>query len=138
MAKKTHLIVGPKEEGNPAFGEVMRQLRDKAKLTRAEAADKLDLSSEYIRVIETGKRSPSLGAAQKMLHIYGVFYHTDKNVMTFDTFTVKFTSRIQEARRKTPDTSVDNRNTTIGEIVRLLVTVDDITLNDIHKTLRKA
>src|SRR4051794_36422070 len=108
----------------------MHRLRDKAKLTQAEAADKIDLSSEYIRVIETGKRSPSLGVAQKMLHIYGVFYYIDKNVMTFDTFTVKFTSRIQEARRKIPNTPVDNRDTIIGEIVRLLVTVDDITLND--------
>jgi|1185.fasta_scaffold63561_2 transcriptional regulator with XRE-family HTH domain len=138
MPQPTHLIVGPQESGNVQFGEVMHRLRDRAGFSRAEAADKLGFTSEYIRVIETGKRTPALGTMRIILKTYGVVYHIARNVLFFDTFAVEFTSRIQEARYKFLDPQSQSRDEWVGEIVRLLVTADDTTLKYVHQALRKS
>src|SRR4051812_27949667 len=88
MTTQTHLIVGPDESGNVELGEILHRFRDEAKLTRGEAADKIGLSSEYIRLAEVGKRTPALGTVRIMLKVYGIGYQVDKNVVTFDKFEV--------------------------------------------------
>src|SRR5688572_15647507 len=63
--------VGPGESDNGPFGELLEALRWKAGLSRGDAATKLGLSSEYLRLIETGKRAPALGQMRKLLDAYG-------------------------------------------------------------------
>ena len=64
-------VVGPGEPHNSRFGELLEDLRRKAGLSRADAAAKLRLSSEYLRLIEVGKRTPALGQMRNLLGAYG-------------------------------------------------------------------
>ena len=64
-------VVGPGEPDNSRFGELLEGLRWKAGLSRADAAAKLGLSSEYLRLIEVGKRTPALGQMRNLLDAYG-------------------------------------------------------------------
>src|SRR3954453_16553966 len=64
-------VVGPGERHNPRFGKLLEDLRWKAGLSRADAAAKLGLSSEYLRLIELGKRTPALGQMRNLLDAYG-------------------------------------------------------------------
>ena len=63
--------VGPGQPDNSRFGELLESLRWKAGLSRADAAAKLGLSSEYLRLIEIGKRTPALGQMRNLLYVYG-------------------------------------------------------------------
>src|SRR3954470_11715194 len=65
------LVVGPGEPGNHEFGELLERLRWKAGFSRADAADKLGLSVEYLRLIEVGKRTPALGQMRRFVSVYG-------------------------------------------------------------------
>src|SRR4051794_22818337 len=64
-------VVGPGEPDNSRFGELLEDLRRNAGLSRADAAAKLRLSSEYLRLIEIGKRTPALGQMRNLLDAYG-------------------------------------------------------------------
>jgi transcriptional regulator with XRE-family HTH domain len=130
------LVVGPNESGNVQLGEILHTLRDKANLSRTEAAEKFEVSSEFLRLIERGKRVPALGTMRNMLQVYDVNYHVDGNTIIFEKTTVEFTSRIQEARHKSQKIPVDlSRDEILGQIVRLLVIADDITLRRVHTRL---
>jgi transcriptional regulator with XRE-family HTH domain len=110
------LVVGPGEPGNSQFGELLERLRWKAGLSRADAAAKLGLSSEYLRLIEVGKRSPAYGQMRNLLDAYGAEGEVGRispqgfrqDLAVFDPLNgdggdpviVEFTSRIREARRK--------------------------------------
>lgn len=110
------LVVGPGAPGNSAFGELLEDLRRKAHLSRADAAAKLGLSSEYLRLIEAGKRTPALGQMQNLLDAYGAEGKVEQispdgyrqDLLVFDPLNgddgepliVEFTSRIREARRR--------------------------------------
>lgn len=139
-----HLVVGPDEPGNVQLGMILHNLRDRAKLSRAEAAQKHEVTSEYLRLIELGKRIPALGTMGTMLIVYNIDHHISGNVIVFETFTVEFTSRIRKTRHKFPDKArhkipdnepIERRDEAIGQIVRLLVTTDDTTLRQIRTQL---
>jgi transcriptional regulator with XRE-family HTH domain len=109
------LIVGPGlESDNRRFGELLERLRRQARLSRADAAVKLGLSAEYLRLIEVGKRTPALGHMQNFLDAYGADAEVERvmpggdrpdlvviDPLNGDPVIVEFKSRIREARRST-------------------------------------
>ena len=81
-------------------------------MTRADAAAKLGLSSEYLRLIEVGKRTPALGQIPNFMDAYGANAEVERvqpggdqpDLIVIDPLNdepvlVEFTSRIREARR---------------------------------------
>jgi transcriptional regulator with XRE-family HTH domain len=110
------LVVGPGEPDNSRFGELLERLRRKAGVSRADAAAKLGLSSEYLRLIEVGKRTPALGQMRNLLGAYGAEGDVERisaqgyrqDLLVFDPLNgddgdpviVEFRSRIREARRR--------------------------------------
>ncbi|MGW0692806.1 helix-turn-helix domain-containing protein [Streptomyces sp. NPDC002738] len=125
------MVVGPGEADNSHFGELLERLRWKAGLSRADAAAKLGFSSEYLRLIEVGKRTPALGQMRNLLSVYGAVGAVEEispdgyrqDLLVFDPLDgddgdpviVEFTSRIREARRSAlggfPDDDEDPRQT---------------------------
>ncbi|MFJ5545373.1 helix-turn-helix domain-containing protein [Micromonospora chalcea] len=107
------LTVGPgRESDNRQFGELLERLRWKAGISRADAAAKLGFSSEYLRLIEVGKRTPALGQVPKFLDAYGADGEIEgvqpggerPDLIVIDPLNdepvvVEFISRIREARR---------------------------------------
>jgi transcriptional regulator with XRE-family HTH domain len=135
MSEVVALIVGPDEPDNVKFGEILHALRSRP---RSVVAEELNVSSEYVRLIERGERSPALGTALKMLNLYSISYELDKFQLTFQYrkhYSVEFTSRIKEARYKFPELT---RNELIGQVVRLLVVADDDTLKETHSKLLRS
>jgi transcriptional regulator with XRE-family HTH domain len=156
-------VVGPGEPDNSRFGELLESLRWKAGLSRADAAAKLGLSSEYLRLIEVGKRSPALGQMRNLLDAYGANGEVERispdgyrqdllivDPLNGDPRLVEFTSRIREARRRALGGPVDEnedrqpatyerpaggRAAEIGLVVSLLTRADDNTLLEIRKLL---
>lgn len=126
------ITVGPNEADNAKLGSMLMHCRRVAKLSRKEAAGRLDVSSEYIRLIEQGKRTPALGTAIKMFETYGQEYHVDEDSLVVSGITVKFTSRIKEGRHHTPELS---RDELLGRIMSLLVVADDDTIRKIYEKL---
>ena len=126
------LVVGPGEPDNSRFGELLERLRRKAGLSRADAAAKLGLSSEYLRLIEVGKRTPALGQMRNLLDAYGAEGEVERispqgyrqDLVIFDPLDgddgdpvfVEFKSRIREARRRAlggpPDEDEDRQHAT--------------------------
>jgi hypothetical protein len=81
-------------------------------LSRADAAAKLGFSSEYLRLIEVGKRTPALGQMQNFLGAYGAEGEVERvmpggdrpdliilDPLDGEAVIVEFKSRIREARR---------------------------------------
>jgi transcriptional regulator with XRE-family HTH domain len=112
-----HKVVGPgKVNDNAEFGALLRVMRNRAQLSRADAAAKLGLSVEYLRLIEAGVRTPALGQMRAFLDVYAVdglveHVQADGSVVdlmlsdpagTREPWIVEFRSRIREARRKRP------------------------------------
>lgn len=137
MSEPTHLMVGPDESDNAQFGVILRQFRTEAQLSRSQAANILGFSSEYLRLIERGKRTPALGSMGTIMSTYHVDHDIGAGYLKFGDFFVEFTSRIQEARGKPIDTSIENRDMKIGQIVRLLAIADNAALHEVHKRLRR-
>jgi transcriptional regulator with XRE-family HTH domain len=110
------LVVGPGEPDNSRFGELLEDLRRKAGLSRADAAARLGLSSEYLRLIEIGKRTPALGQMRNLLDAYGAEGEVERispqgyrqDLLVFDPRSgddgeptiVEFKSRIREAPQR--------------------------------------
>src|SRR3954452_14194811 len=104
--------VGPGAPNNGEFGELLERLRWKAGLSRADAAAKLGLSSEYLGLIEVGQRTPALGPMRNLLDAYGARGDVQRregyrhDLVIFDPVKgddgdplfVEFKSRIREAR----------------------------------------
>lgn len=140
---KIELTVGPDQEDNATFGLLLRSLRDEADLSRAEAAMRIGLSAEYIRLMEKGLRVPAAGTMRLILSEYEVPCEIrsidNQYVIMFRTYKIHFTSRIQESRRSR-DSHLEkeilvNRDKMIGRIFRLMITTDDQTLEEIHELL---
>jgi transcriptional regulator with XRE-family HTH domain len=130
------LIVGPNEVGNIRFGEIIHSFRINSQLSKSKAAECIGVSSEYVRLMERGERTPALGTLLKILDIYGVSYEQNGSQVIIDgNISIEFTSRIKKARHSLPDLT---RNELIGQIVRSLVTVDDNTLRKIHSKLLRS
>src|SRR5580765_3318790 len=97
------LTVGPNENGNIRFGEIIHSFRMNSQLSKSKAAERIGVSSEYIRLMERGERTPALGTLLKLLDIYGVSYERNKSQVIMDgNVSVEFTSRIKEARHSLP------------------------------------
>jgi transcriptional regulator with XRE-family HTH domain len=108
------LVVGPNHEvDNRNFGRMLGEFRHLAGLTRVEAAARLEMSAEYLRLIELGRRTPAMGQMDAFIRVYRISGelgrlqpggdrpdlillppHADEPV------TVDFASRIREARRR--------------------------------------
>lgn len=136
----TVLRVGPNEPHNELLGEILSELRNRAHMSRAGAAIRFGFTSEYVRLIEHGRRTPAFENMPQILNAYDEKYTRQGNQITFQGKTFKFTSRVQEVRSSLPYTNavVSNRNQKIGEIVNLLVDADNVTLSEIHRRLRRA
>lgn len=155
------LVVGPSMDvDNGKFGELLERLRWKAGLSRADAAAKLGLSTEYLRLIEVGKRTPALGQMRNFLSVYGADGEVEKmmpggdrpDLLVLDPLdgepvVVEFKSRIREARRSAlggpPDETESDpdadhwkgRAAELGVVVSLLTQVDDKTLRKVRELL---
>jgi transcriptional regulator with XRE-family HTH domain len=129
------LIVGPNEPDNEKFGQLLQKFRTDNQLSRSEAASSIGVTSEYLRLIERGKRAPALGMATKILNFYGVSHTVSNHQIFFGniSISVEFTSRIKESRRR-PKVEM-TRNELMGEIVSLLSVADDKTVEKIHSNL---
>ena len=121
----------------------MRTLRDEVGFTRAQAASAIGISSEFIRVIERGERTPAAGTARIMLEEYGVEFNSysenDHYIFVIRGHKIEFLSRIQESRN---DPAVTRRVTSkhdelLGEVVRHLASADEAVLHYILYVLRK-
>lgn len=139
----TKLVVGPGEKDNVEFGNMLERFRREAGFTRARAANAFGFSSEYIRMIERGKRTPVAGNMRRMLNVYGVDAVEriqDQRVIIGD-IDVEFTSRILEARHpelpqpQRPRMMKVKRAKKIGRIVELLMQADDETLDAVIDVL---
>jgi transcriptional regulator with XRE-family HTH domain len=158
------VVVGPGEGGNAEFGALLEKLRKLAGLSRADAAAKLGLSAEYLRLIEAGKRTPALGQMPRFLDAYGAEGDVEvpqpdgscMDLLVFlrpddDPIFVEFRSRIREARRRGrrnlggdmgwqgPAESgelVDERHAAeLGAVVSLLTSADTGLLRRIRRML---
>jgi transcriptional regulator with XRE-family HTH domain len=104
------LVVGPGQSGNEDLGAILRELREFAGLSRIEAAARLRVSLEYLRLIEAGRRVPALGQMPRFLaeyHALGGVYMPQHDGSLADLIVylrpdepifVEFRSRIREAR----------------------------------------
>lgn len=54
------------------FGIRLKKFRSKAKLTQEELAEKIGLSRDFIALLETGRRRPSLKTIQKFARVLHV------------------------------------------------------------------
>jgi transcriptional regulator with XRE-family HTH domain len=136
------LTVGPNEKDNYGFGELLKKIRASRRMTRAAAAKDLNISAEYLRLIERGMRVPAFGLMPEMLELYDQHtyaIHGDDTIVftsSWGTHSVTFTSRIR-ARRGEKMAPMFNRNEKIGAIVRLLVTADETILRNIETILKE-
>lgn len=142
MSEPVRLMVGPEQSDNVRFGVLMEEIRNERGFSRARAAQILHLTSEFIRLIEKGKRIPAAGTTRYILETYGVPFETDLAggfpILMFKEYRVEFTSRIKAARSKgKPSPTFVDRDKRIGQIVRLLAIADDKMLHDIHRKLRR-
>src|SRR4051794_22993301 len=154
------LVVGPGQKHNSRFGELLESLRWKAGLSRADAAAELGLSSEYLRLIEVGKRTPALGQMRKLLDTYGAEAEVEKispqgyrqdlivlDPVHGDPVIVEFTSRVREARRRalgdgdedrlgaTHELPDESRAAELGLVVSLLTHADNNTVRRVRRLL---
>ena len=155
------LVVGPGESGNEEFGSLLRALREFVRLSRIEAAARLGVSLEYLRLIEAGRRIPALGQMPRFLSEYHALGGThipqhDGSVADLILYLrpeepvfVEFRSRIREARGR-PQTSnalpslsaehdADQRrnehNAQLGEVVSMLAVVGPETVRKVRELL---
>lgn len=137
---RINFVVGPNEVSNEEFGALLQSFRESANLSRSIAADHFGVSSEYVRLIERGKRIPAFGRMHDILNAYEVKHTIEDDLLIIDdgvdTFAITFTSRIREARDSERSvTQNPNRTELIGHIVELLVKADDRALRTVHEVL---
>lgn len=108
------LVIGPgHEQDNRSFGRMLSEFRQLAGLSRASAAASLEVSAEYLRLIELGRRTPALGQMQAFIQLYGIKGEVGRlqpggdrpDLILFpphddEPITIDFASRIREARRR--------------------------------------
>ena len=113
------LVIGPGYEvDNERFGRMLAEFRQLAGLSRAAAANALDVSAEYIRLIELGRRTPAMGQMPQILELYGIEGEVGRlqpggdrpDLILFapqadGPTTIDFASRIRGARRRVPTPS---------------------------------
>lgn len=135
-----YLVVGPRESDNETFGQFLKTLRIQKGLSRAQAAEKFGFSSEYLRLIERGKRTPTWGNMPMIFGVYDVNYVLVEEQFVVEKTAIEFTSRIRETRHKIVSHAVPDlhRAQQIVQIVELLMQTDDRKLCAVHKLLLKS
>jgi transcriptional regulator with XRE-family HTH domain len=134
--KDMFLTVGPDQIDNLSFGGILATFRIKNNLTKPKAAERIGVSSEYVRLMERGDRTPALGTLLKILDIYGISHERNGSQVVIDgNVSVEFTSRIKAGRYSMPNPT---RNELIGQIVSFLTIADDNTLRNIHSKLLRS
>lgn len=129
------MIVGPNSPDNEKFGRLLESLRHNLRLSRRDAAANLGITSEYLRLIERGKRTPALGLMPKFAEVYKVKRcEITGDRVIFGVVIIEFTSRIREARGQKLEDNI-GRTERIGQIVQLLDHVDDRTLEKVYSLL---
>lgn len=63
------------------FGQRVKELRKSCGLTQEELAERVEVSKDYIGLIERGLRSPSLQVIEKIANSLGVTIHVLFNEM---------------------------------------------------------
>lgn len=158
------VVGGGKQSDDVHFGELLERLRWNAGLSRSDAAAKLGFTSEYLRLIELGDRTPALGQMRKFLAVYGARGDVEaispqgfrRDLLVFDPLNgeegepivVEFKSRIRQARRTlcrkcgaVLDSELgcgrclDSEAAEIGLVVKLLMRADALTLRKVLKLL---
>nr|WP_249404823.1 helix-turn-helix transcriptional regulator [Plantibacter sp. CFBP 8798] len=144
------------------------EFRELVGLSRSEAAGQLQMSAEYLRLIELGRRTPAMGQMNLFMSVYGINGELGKlqhdgnkpDLIFFpplsdEPMTVDFASRIREARRPSrqrtrhalskaeagqfhSDQISDSRAQAIAAIVALIRDVDNSTLANALEVLRRA
>jgi transcriptional regulator with XRE-family HTH domain len=144
-----HLVVGPDQADNEKLGKLLQHYRLEMNLSRAQAANRMGFTSEYLRLIERGKRTPPLGRVRNILNAYNVGFTMqlaeNEEWLIVNNTTINFTSRIREARHHNQELeivdvapAVLDRTTAIGEIVELLTQVDNRALYQVRKSLLRS
>lgn len=128
------MIVGPNSPDNEKFGRLLESLRQRVYLSRRDVAENLGITSEYLRLIERGKRTPALGLMPYFAVLYERTCLIDGNRVTLGRDVIEFTSRIREARGQKLEDNI-GRTERIGQIVQLLDHVDDRTLEKVYSLL---
>jgi len=105
-------VVGPGAPDNRPFGELLEDIRVHNGRSRADVAAEVGLTAEYVRLIETGQRTPALGQMPALLQAYGADGAVEQEMpdgskpdlvlldAEGDPHFIAFTSRIREARRR--------------------------------------
>ena len=55
-----------------AFGQRLKRFRNKVDLTQEELAERIKLSRDFIALLETGRRRPSVKTVQKLAKVLRV------------------------------------------------------------------
>lgn len=102
MSNTRVLTVGPGSDDNKEFGKWMLFFRNQKKMTRTKSGASIGVTSEYIRLMENGKRTPALYTAIKLLEVYGISYYlnTRKSQLVVESMVFVFTSRIKNSRNE--------------------------------------
>lgn len=135
--------VGPYEEweNNKSFGELLAYWRQMKNISRKEAARRLDLSPEYVRLIEHGLRIPAEGHMHHILDLYEVEYTRVDGRWVVGTNAFEFTSRIKEARNAPlppPRLGAMPRHEMLGHILERLAKANKDTLLEVYKLLERS
>jgi putative transcriptional regulator len=62
----------PKPKGLPIANQIRRLRFEHGEMTQSELADRIGMTRQTIAAIEAGKYSPSLEAAFRIAHVFGV------------------------------------------------------------------
>jgi putative transcriptional regulator len=62
----------PKPKGLPIANQIRRLRFEHGEMTQSELAEKIGMTRQTVAAIEAGKYSPSLEAAFRIAHVFGV------------------------------------------------------------------
>jgi len=139
--KLTEWKVGPRQADNAKFGELFETMRHNARLTRHQVSTQLNLSEEYIRLIELGRRVPAENSFHRFLNLYSVSYRIDGFRWVIGAVSIEFTSRIKAAHgeaavKVTPfHITPMNKAKGMAQIVQNLTKADTKTLAELYNLL---
>lgn len=71
------MMVGNGQPDNEAFGQLMKKIRMEQGLSRKQVTEELEISGDYIRLIEMGLRTPSEEVMDDLMTVYGLTGYTD-------------------------------------------------------------
>lgn len=92
---------------NTLLGERIRELRKSRNLSQEQLAEKMDISSKYLSQIETGGKTPSVEALDRLATVLNVemsdlfeFRHLDSAASVIEEINLLLISASEEQRRR--------------------------------------